>query len=100
MNQLQQVMLKDVPVIPVTEEVDWFQYDTSKFTGWVTQSNPYAQPAAYAYPDWGRCCCTWRPSNGCGSRMAPEPGGPPGPGCTQPRARRRGADPGPRGGER
>jgi peptide/nickel transport system substrate-binding protein len=52
-NQLQQVMLKDVPVIPVTESVDWFQYDSSSFSGWPTQGNPYAQPAAYNYPDWG-----------------------------------------------
>ena len=52
-DQLQKVMLADVPVIPVTEAVDWFQYDTGSFTGWVTQGNPYAQPAAYNYPDWG-----------------------------------------------
>lgn len=52
-NQLEDVMLKDVPVIPVTEEVDWFQYDTASFTGWPTPSNPYAQPAAYDTPDLG-----------------------------------------------
>jgi peptide/nickel transport system substrate-binding protein len=53
-DQLQKVMLQDVPVIPVTEQVDWFQYDTGSFTGWPTPSNPYAQPAAYDYPDWGQ----------------------------------------------
>jgi len=53
-DKLQAVMLKEVPVIPVTESVDWFQYDTASFTGWVTQSDPYAQPAAYDYPDWGQ----------------------------------------------
>jgi peptide/nickel transport system substrate-binding protein len=53
-NKLQAVMLKDVPVIPITESVDWYQYDTGSFTGWVTPQNPYAQPAAYAYPDWGQ----------------------------------------------
>jgi peptide/nickel transport system substrate-binding protein len=52
-SKLQKVMLTEVPVIPVTEQVDWFQYDTGSFTGWVTQGNPYAQPAAYNYPDWG-----------------------------------------------
>ncbi len=51
-DKLQLVMLADVPVIPVTESVDWFQYDTSKFTGWPTPGNPYAQPAAYNAPDW------------------------------------------------
>src|SRR4029077_1586986 len=53
-DQLQKVMLQDVPVIPVTESVDWFQYDTGSFSGWPTPSNPFAQPAAYNYPDWGQ----------------------------------------------
>jgi peptide/nickel transport system substrate-binding protein len=53
-SQLQQVLLKDVPFIPVTEEVAWYQYNTAKFSGWVTQSNPYAVPAAYFYPDMGQ----------------------------------------------
>jgi peptide/nickel transport system substrate-binding protein len=52
-DQLEEVMLKDVPVIPVTEEVDWYQYDTGSFTGWATPSDPYAQPAAYQTPDLG-----------------------------------------------
>ena len=53
-NKLEKVMLADVPVIPVTESVDWYQYSTANFTGWVTKDNPYAQPAAYDYPDWGQ----------------------------------------------
>jgi peptide/nickel transport system substrate-binding protein len=53
-NQLEAIMLKQVPVIPITESVDWFQYDTGSFSGWPTQGNPYAQPAAYNYPDWGQ----------------------------------------------
>jgi peptide/nickel transport system substrate-binding protein len=53
-NQLQKVMLSQVPVIPVTESVDWFQYDTGAFSGWPTPSNPFAQPAPYNYPDWGQ----------------------------------------------
>jgi peptide/nickel transport system substrate-binding protein len=53
-DQLEKVMLADVPLIPVTEEVDWYQYSTANFTGWVTQSDPFAQPAAYNYPDWGQ----------------------------------------------
>ncbi|HUJ07353.1 MAG TPA: ABC transporter substrate-binding protein [Streptosporangiaceae bacterium] len=53
-DQLEQVMLSDVPVIPVTEEVDWYQYSTASFSGWETPGDPYAQPAAYNYPDWGQ----------------------------------------------
>jgi peptide/nickel transport system substrate-binding protein len=53
-NQLEQVVLKDVPFIPITEEVAWFQYNTAKFSGWPTPSNPYALPAAYNYPDMGQ----------------------------------------------
>jgi peptide/nickel transport system substrate-binding protein len=53
-DKLQEVVLSDVPFIPVTEEVAWYQYNTSSFTGWVTPSNPYAVPAAYFYPDMGQ----------------------------------------------
>ena len=53
-GQLEQVMLTQVPIIPVTEEVAWFQYDTSKFSGWPTPSNAFAIPAPYQFPDWGQ----------------------------------------------
>jgi peptide/nickel transport system substrate-binding protein len=49
---LEKAMVDDIPVIPITEGVDWYQYNTKDLTGWVTQQNPYAQPAAYVYPDW------------------------------------------------
>jgi peptide/nickel transport system substrate-binding protein len=52
-KQLEAAMVNDVPVIPVTEGVDWYQYNTKNITGWVTQSDPYAKPAAYEVPDWG-----------------------------------------------
>ncbi len=52
-NQLQQVMVNQLPVIPVLEEVDWFQYNSKAFTGYPSPSNPYAQPGLYNIPDWG-----------------------------------------------
>jgi len=52
-DQLEKVMLSDVPFIPTTEEVDWYQYDSANIGGWATPANPYAQPAAYNYPDIG-----------------------------------------------
>ena len=51
-KKLQALMVKDIPVIPVTEGVDWYQYNTKDINGWVTQGNPYAKPAAYEHPDW------------------------------------------------
>jgi peptide/nickel transport system substrate-binding protein len=51
MHQIQAVMVNDVPYIPVTEGVDWYQYDTSHIGGWPTESNPYAQPSPYGTPD-------------------------------------------------
>ncbi|HEV2362335.1 MAG TPA: ABC transporter substrate-binding protein [Acidimicrobiales bacterium] len=50
-DQLEQVMLSDVPLIPITEGVDWYEYDTANLTGWPTQADPYAQPAAFNTPD-------------------------------------------------
>jgi len=53
-KKIEQVMLKQVPVIPVTESVDWFQYNTADIAGWPTKDDPYAQPAAYNIPDVGQ----------------------------------------------
>lgn len=50
-DKLEQVMLADVPVIPVTEDVAWYQYDTAAFSGWVTPGNAFAWPSPYLYPD-------------------------------------------------
>jgi peptide/nickel transport system substrate-binding protein len=61
-NQLEQVMLKDVPVIPMTEEVDWYQYDTAAFSGWATPGDPFAQPAAYNTPDFGQMLMHLKPA--------------------------------------
>ena len=52
-NKIQKVMVTEIPFIPVTEGVDWYQYDTTDFTGWPTESNPFAQPSPYSYPDNG-----------------------------------------------
>jgi peptide/nickel transport system substrate-binding protein len=52
-NQLEAAMTRDVPIIPITEGVDWYQYNTSHLSGWVTKQNPFAKPAAYEVPDWG-----------------------------------------------
>lgn len=53
-KQVGTAMMKDVPVIPMTESVDWFQYNTKDIDGWPTADNPYAQPAAFNVPDVGQ----------------------------------------------
>lgn len=52
-DQLEQVMLTQLPVIPVVEGVDLYEYNTGAFTGWPTPGNPYAQPGPANNPDWG-----------------------------------------------
>jgi len=53
-HQIQKMMVDDIPFIPTTEGVDWYQYDTTKIGGWPTQSNPFAQPSPYSFPDNGQ----------------------------------------------
>jgi peptide/nickel transport system substrate-binding protein len=60
-KQLEAVMVNEVPVIPITEGVDWYQYNTKSISGWVTPQNPYARPAAYENPDWGVVLLHLRP---------------------------------------
>jgi len=50
-KQIEAAMLRDVPIIPTTESVDWFQFNNSDIEGWPTPSQPYAQPAAFNVPD-------------------------------------------------
>jgi peptide/nickel transport system substrate-binding protein len=52
LDQLQNVLLQDVPLIPVTEQADWDEYSTAQFTGWPSASDPYAQPYMWVTPDW------------------------------------------------
>jgi peptide/nickel transport system substrate-binding protein len=53
-KQVGAAMLRDIPIIPVTESVDWFQYNTADIQGWPTEDDPYAQPAAFNVPDTGQ----------------------------------------------
>jgi peptide/nickel transport system substrate-binding protein len=51
LDTVQEAMLRDVPVIPTTESVQWYQYNTANFKGWPTPSNPYTLPAPWQFPD-------------------------------------------------
>jgi peptide/nickel transport system substrate-binding protein len=52
-HKIEGVMTKQIPFIPITEGVDWFQYNSSAFSGWPTAADPYAQAAPYSTPDMG-----------------------------------------------
>jgi len=51
LNSVQEAMLRDVPVIPTTESVQWYEYNTKSFDGWPTEQDPYALPAPWQFPD-------------------------------------------------
>jgi len=51
LNVVQEAMLRDVPVIPTTESVNWYEYNTGSFTGWPTKDDPYTLPAPWQIPD-------------------------------------------------
>jgi peptide/nickel transport system substrate-binding protein len=51
--KLESVMVSQAPVIPVLEEVDWFQFNPTTISNFPSSTNPYAQPGLYNQPDWG-----------------------------------------------
>lgn len=51
--KLEGVMVNQAPVIPVLEEVDWFQFNPTHINNFPSSTNPYAQPGLYNQPDWG-----------------------------------------------
>lgn len=48
---LQKIMVEELPLIPLLQSPNWFQYRTANFDGWPTEQDPYALPAPYSYPD-------------------------------------------------
>ena len=38
---MEKIVATQLPIIPIIFSVAWFEYSTSKFTGWPSQSNPY-----------------------------------------------------------
>ena len=42
MNQLQVIFVNDAPALPLFPGPDWYEYVTTRFTGFPTKDNPYA----------------------------------------------------------
>lgn len=51
LNGLQQIMVQQLPSIPLVFGATWYEYSTRNFSGWPTASNAYASPAPFDFPD-------------------------------------------------
>ena len=51
MAGIQQVMVEQLPSIPLLNEPYWYEYNTSSFVGWPDAQHLYAEPSPYSYPD-------------------------------------------------
>jgi peptide/nickel transport system substrate-binding protein len=49
-NQMEALYAKDMPVVPLLNAANWFEYSTKHYTGWPSQSNPYAMGPTYDAP--------------------------------------------------
>jgi peptide/nickel transport system substrate-binding protein len=47
-NQLQKVVYDDVPVLAMFYGGSWGLFNSDKFTGWPSESDPYSLPVPYA----------------------------------------------------
>jgi peptide/nickel transport system substrate-binding protein len=48
---VEQAMVNDLPIIPLLNSAEWFEYSTKNFTGFPDQNNPYALGPTYETPD-------------------------------------------------
>jgi peptide/nickel transport system substrate-binding protein len=44
MNKAQRIVAENLPLLPVYNNPTWYQYNTTRFTGWSTQENPFVNP--------------------------------------------------------
>lgn len=51
MAAIEQIMVEQLPSIPLLNEPYWYEYNTTSFVGWPEEHNLYAEPSPYAYPD-------------------------------------------------
>lgn len=51
LNGLQQIMVEQLPSIPLVYGATWYEYSTRNFTGWPDANNQYASPAPFDFPD-------------------------------------------------
>ncbi|MEZ2126530.1 MULTISPECIES: ABC transporter substrate-binding protein [unclassified Sinorhizobium] len=45
MNKAQRIVAENLPMMPVFNNPNWYQYNTTRFTGWSTPDNPFVNPS-------------------------------------------------------
>ncbi len=45
MAKAQRIVAENMPMIPVFNNPNWYQYNTKRFTGWSTEENPFVNPS-------------------------------------------------------
>jgi len=50
MDQIQMIFVNDAPALPLFPGPDWYEYNTTRFTGWPSQEDPYAPGPPYSAP--------------------------------------------------
>ncbi|MGM7699264.1 ABC transporter substrate-binding protein [Microbacterium sp. A84] len=51
LDGLEQIMVEQLPVIPMLQSPNWFQYNTERWEGFPTAEDPYALGAPFQFPD-------------------------------------------------
>ncbi|OCP04249.1 MULTISPECIES: ABC transporter substrate-binding protein [unclassified Ensifer] len=45
MNKAQRIVAENMPLMPVFNNPNWYQYNTKRFKGWATAENPFVNPS-------------------------------------------------------
>lgn len=48
--KLQKIAAEEMPLVPLVQGPVWYEYNTSKYTGWPTKDDPYVNPAPHDWP--------------------------------------------------
>jgi len=49
-NQMEDFFYQQMPVVPLLDAANWYEYSTQHYTGWPSQSSPYALGPTYDAP--------------------------------------------------
>lgn len=48
-KQAEKIVASQVPIVPIMNSGNWYEYNTKQFVGWPTAKNPYELPPPWAY---------------------------------------------------